>query len=84
MATSPPAGRLFIHFECKMPAQQRWIAKCSLQKIDFAFRIDHLVGLGQAANPSVKQPAGNMNETATLEACLIYEVRDGVRIRTGQ
>jgi enoyl-CoA hydratase len=34
--------------------------------------------LGQAGNPTVEPSATKMNETTTLEADLLYEVRDGI------
>jgi enoyl-CoA hydratase/carnithine racemase len=47
--------------------------KIYLQKPAFAFKISH-----QAENPILQSSHHAMNETATLEADLLYEVRDGI------
>src|SRR4030088_2841422 len=53
--------------------------KILLQKPVFAFRICRIGQCPAGAEiPSPNQSASKMNETATLEADLLYEVRDGI------
>jgi enoyl-CoA hydratase len=53
-------------------------SKILLQKPDFAFRITGLAQPRPKPDPILEPSASQMNATATLEADLLYEVRDGI------
>src|SRR5712691_3534558 len=54
-------------------------SKILLHKPDFAFRIiRHWPASAKPEIPFLQRSASQMNETATLEADLLYEVRDGI------
>jgi enoyl-CoA hydratase/carnithine racemase len=53
-------------------------SKILLQKPDFAFRIGGAAGPRPSRKSILKPSASQMNAPATLEADLLYEVRDGI------
>src|ERR1700704_3114078 len=77
IAASLPAARSG-HFECKILRAGALSSKILLQKPVFAFRIGLSAGSRPNEKSKLKTAGTQMNDTATLEADLLYEVRDGI------